>query len=245
MMKDSSQTLLIIPCCARKKPGGGSWSEQPKTKMFGDDIANTINRARMQVLKKISSGGPRYQDDKYLKNLVIKPGPDFGGRDDSGLYMSAIDRYIGSLYTVYPVLFRLVRQRLQDDKNPHILILSALYGPLHPLDYIQDYNLEMGDIAASRTWSDIFPLFLQQYIKITRINRIELYLGAKTPYYRVAKRAISPLLQSGRIQEAILHEVQNGSMSETPKNHGLLLARHLGAASTKTMTREIIERNIC
>lgn len=240
---DDKGRLLIIPCCARKKAGGGPWRSNPQAYdgVISKDAVLQVFDARKEILRAVTEAGSVYHEPKYIKNRAIKTGPDFGCRDISGEYMPAIERYCGTLYAACPG----IKERFGEsaEKGPHLLILSALYGPLHPLDCIQDYNLAMGERHAGKAWSDLFPAFLASFVEAFSIRKIELFLGVSTAYFRIAKRAVSPLIRAGYIR-AIHHEVQNGNLRETPRNHGLTLARRLGGAPAGTLTREVITRKI-
>jgi hypothetical protein len=239
------QRLLIIPCCARKRAGGRPWQPNPGTfeGVISKDVIDRVLEARIQILNAITGGDKRYHEPKYKKNLAIKAGPDFGRQDISMEYMPAIDRYYGTLYTAYPGMPDVVKRSINTGSGPSILIFSALYGPLHPLDCIQDYNLVMGDSNTSRVWSIVFPVFLASYIKAFGIKRVELFFGVSTTYFRIAHKAVSPLIRAGDLL-AILYEVQNGNLRETPRNHGLILANRLGCKSIEPLTREITVREI-
>jgi len=176
-----------------------------------------------------------------LKNTRIKKGPDFGAEDLSGQYLPAIARYKGHLYSAVTDFSRIVTECLNSPNCPGMLILSALYGPLHPLDMIQDYNLKMSDRPAYRTWKERFPPFLKEYVQRNEINNILLYLGSSTAYFKVVKRAVTPLLETGVLDQVVQFEVERGNPYHTPHNHGLLIASHLRFAHLG-FTRKIIPK---
>ena len=240
---DDSQRLLIIPCCARKKAGGQPWQPNPGSweDVVDGDIRSRVLTGRMMLADEITRRHD--QEPKHIKNLALRTGPDFGGQDIYGEYLPAVDRYSGTLYTAYPGMSDLIKRNSGLAQGIHILILSALYGPLHPLDSIQDYNLTMGDRHARRTWSEIFPVFLASFVKALGIKQIELFLGKSTPYYRIAHRAVLPLVEDSPLV-ATLHDIQNGNLRETPRNHGLILAQTLGLSDVPPLTRETIARGI-
>ncbi len=243
MRSDERKRLLIIPCCARKRTGGEPWQPNPQTYegVISKGIAQRVFEARKVILKAITDSGTGYHEPKYKKNGAIQRGPDFGCRDISGEYMPAIDRYCGTLYAACPGITAQLRENAEE--GPRLLILSALYGPLHPLDSIQDYNLAMGDRHAGKAWADLFPAFLASFVEAFDVRKIEFFFGASTAYFRIAQRAVSPLIRAGHIQ-VILHEVQNGNLRETPHNHGLTLARRLGCKPAGILTRKVIIREI-
>jgi hypothetical protein len=194
--------------------------------LVSEAVVKEVVYVREQLLRTIKSE-EKYVSGKYKKNIDIKYGPDFNGSDFSGKYRPAIQRYIGSLYTESPGLPNLIARRLREPDAPHMLILSALYGPLYPLDMIQDYNLKMDDPPARKTWERVFPLFLKGYIKNNAIKRVELFFGHSTKYKRVAELSVMPLLKNGLLSESVHYEVENGSTQGTPRAHGRLLANRL------------------
>jgi len=78
-------------------------------------------------------------------------------------YLPAIDRYNGYLYTAKENFSDIIKNGLDNPDKPRIIILSALYGPLHPVSIIQDYELKMSDKYACKTWKEHFPDFLSDY----------------------------------------------------------------------------------
>jgi hypothetical protein len=103
-----------------------------------------------------------------------------------------------------------------------VLILSALYGPLHPLSPIQDYNLRM-DQAPARVWQTAYLPVLDHYVSKQGIRSIVLLVGSMTAYYRVASQAASDLLRRGCIAAASQYHILDGNTRATPIEHGRLL----------------------
>ena len=224
-----SHTLLLFPCCGSKLSGGTPWDESGSklSRLVPQNVFEEIVAAREDLLKTIQNE-ERYFTDKYKKNVYIRFGPDFNGTDATGKYRPAINRYIGFLYTETPELPELITRRLLEPDAPHLLILSALYGPLHPFDIIQDYDLKMGDHPARTKWrKKIFPLFLKEYIQTYGIKHVELFFGHSTEYLKVARGAILPLLNAGILSEAVQYWVDGGNTQATPKAHGRILASRL------------------
>ena len=80
--------LLIIPCCARKRPGGekvGVHAVQLEDVVSSEAYADVLS-GRADVLSAVRSK-PRYLSGKYSKNASIQDGPDFGGDRLNGLYV--------------------------------------------------------------------------------------------------------------------------------------------------------------
>lgn len=171
----------------------------------------------------------------------MHPGPDFGGRYTSGRYLSAIERYKGTLYQRVPATLVGEGNPSQNQCNRHVLILSALYGPLHPGSDIQDYNLKMSDPPAYKIWKATFPTFLRNYVTSNEIQSIYLFLGTTTHYLKIARLAVKPLLDDHLITEALQYHVIDGNSNKTPKLHGKIFARHLKYGRIKQLPEDIKE----
>ncbi|MBM7856115.1 hypothetical protein JOC37_002545 [Desulfohalotomaculum tongense] len=234
--------LLIFPCCAEKVSGGESWKTEGEVlkNFISQHMQKEVNNARNQLLSSIKKN-QRYIQGKYKKNESITFGPDFGNDDIDGKYMPAIKRYCGQLYSPFENFKEEVINCIKDKSCPHLLILSALYGPLHPLDMVQDYNLKMSDPPAYKAWKEHFPSFLKEYVKMNGIKEIKLYFGRSTHYLKVAKQAVIPLLQDGLLSRAANYEVEEGNSYHTPYNHGLLIAKDLQIIQKPNLTRNINE----
>ena len=159
-------------------------------------------------------------------------------------YLPAVDRYIGSLYTGNPKLVDAIRQNEARKNDVRVLILSALYGPLHPLDLIQDYNLQMSDKPAYRVWKDQFPLFLEDYVDQNQVSEISLYVGGSTRYYRVAELAARRLKKKDLVGSVTQYEVIDGSSYVTPFTHGQLLYSHLSKVPDRNLENRVLVRQI-
>ena len=240
-----SDTLPIIPCCADKAPGGY------ETDHYNDLLSQTVSSkcyndvisARAELLSRLKSK-PKYLSNEYSKNKEILRGPDFGGPGISCSYLSAVDRYTGNLYSADPDFSVAIKEALDTRDKPKILVLSALYGPLHPLSLIQDYNLKMSDSLAYQTWKNVFAPFLEEYVNRNNIRSIYLYLGSSTAYFKVAKKAIDPLLKKGLLIRAVQYEVENGNAYHTPHNHGLRILSDLRYRTNMVYTRTVADNQL-
>ncbi len=221
-----NDTLMLIPCCASKSSGGRSIAQHvdPLSKMVSSDSYLRILAARQKALRETQKT-PKFMAEKYAKNARILEGPDLGGSSVSGRYTPALDRYTGTLYSV-PKFKASVEEAISAEGAPQILILSALYGPLHPRSEIQDYNLQMSD-APAKVWTDSFPPFLEDYVRRNGVKKICLYVGTATFYFKVAKRASEHLLAKGLITQAVQYHVVEGSTRNTPLQHGSKLLSDL------------------
>lgn len=242
--KMGADTLLVIPCCAAKSSGGQAIGEDLDAlrKLVSPECYSKMREARAEVLRGLKAD-TKYSVGKYSKNSTILDGSDLGGDSTSGKYLPAIDRYIGTLYSV-PGLECAIKNAIGSEGLPQIIILSALYGPLHPLSRIQDYNLMMSDAPARITWSHYFPSFLEEYVKKNGVTKIYLYLGTSTVYYKIAKQAVCQL-SDGLITRAVQYHVAKGSTRNTPLQHGRRLRSDLGGiGDTESLLSEEIRENI-
>ena len=235
-----ASTLIVIPCCAAKTSGGTNVAmHDPLATSLSDTVYAQLCGARRAVLAGIQSE-PDLLTDASTRNRALVDGPDFGGHANSGHYRPALERYAGNLYAVPNGRAKLYAS-VADRNAPHVLILSALYGPLHPLSPIQDYNLRM-DQAPARIWRTAFLPMPDQYVSTQGIRSIVLLVGSKTAYYRVASRAASHLLRCGRITEASQYHILDGNSRATPVEHGRILLDLLSGrppGSTRAERRNI------
>lgn len=223
-----TDTLFIIPCCASKEPDGrtiGSYRD-PMRRLVSEATYAALLGTRKAVLQSVLSA-QKFTVDNYQKNTRVSEGPDFGGVLLAGNYMPALSRYVGTLYCV-PGFKTALESSIDVEGKPQVMILSALYGPLHPLSEIQDYNLMMSD-APAREWTNFFPAFLEDYVKRNGVKKIRLYLGTSTAYFRVAKKAVSHLKKMGLVTEAVQYHIVDGGTRKTPPKHGARLLCDLGS----------------
>ena len=245
--KLGADTLLIIPCCAAKAPKGpvvGSYTDPLKDVVSQSAYAELL-LARANVLREVKRN-PRFITDKYAKNAAILPeGEEFGGPfnpNRAATYLPAISRYTGTLYSV-PGLKAAIVQAVTDNCQPRIMILSALYGPLHPMSQIQDYNLKMSD-APARVWSRSFPPFLEDYVANNGITSLYLYVGSATAYFSIAREAAVRLLRKGLLRRAVQYHIEEGDTRTTPLQHGARLLSDLsGIANTGILAPDLVKTN--
>jgi hypothetical protein len=235
-----ASTLIVIPCCAAKASGGTSVAmDDPLATSLSDTVYAELCGARRAVLGGIQSE-PDLLTDAFTKNRALVDGPDFGGHANSGRCLPALERYTGNLYAI-PGLQAKLYANIADHNTPRVLILSALYGPLHPLSPIQDYNLRM-DQAPARIWRTAFLPVLDHYVSMQGIRSVVLLVGSETAYYRVASRAVSDLLRRSCIVEASQYHVLDGNTRATPIEHGRILLDLLSGrppSSTRIECRSI------
>lgn len=87
-------------------------------------------------------------------------------------------------------------------------------------------------------------MFLADYVEHNGIRRAALYVGTSTAYFKIARKAVAPLLASNRLEQAAQYHVVDGGTRETPTRHGALLAAQLAGADCSPffaggMTREV------
>ncbi len=237
-----ADTLLIIPCCAAKDEGGQSIREYPDPlrQKVSEKHYSDILTARATALHDLKET-PKFST--HAKNLSLREGLDFGGKGLSGAYLTAMCRYTGNLYSV-PELKTVLEKAVSSASGPQIIILSALYGPLHPLSKIQNYNLKMSDRPA-KIWSSSFLPFLKDYVLRNSISAIYLYLGSSTQYFRVAAKAAVELKDRGIVSQVIQYHVVNGNTRETPQGHGYRLLFDLtGRLGERSQESVEIEKKI-
>ncbi len=204
----SPNTLLIIPCCKTKIQGGNSISLD-----YQDPLKELISNSKFQDLL---SGRAGFEE--YLK--------------DNRHFLPAIDRYNGNLYRVIPNFASEIKKRTNGVNQPKLIILSALYGPLHPLSLINDYELQMPK-NRNHYWYYSFPSFLKDYVRSNKISSIKIYCGKSTGYSTVLTNAIKSLREQDKIDDIIRYDVTKGSSLFTPQNHGLQLCFDLQVIKSK------------
>lgn len=221
-MSIDEKSLLIIPCCKRKQQGG---IEKPKD--YCDPLLKTVTQENYNKVEELHTSS---ELNCYKKNVAE--------------YIPAIERYDGHLYRAHKEFISIVRKQTNRKNRPKLLILSALYGPLHPETLINNYDLKMPNTKSSIWWHNL-PSFLTSYVKQMNINNVSIYCGRSTGYYKVLSKSIIQLLNDGSIDYAIHCNVIDGSSSTTPKNHGLQLLRDLRLGLTDLeFTRKIEKINL-
>jgi hypothetical protein len=235
--KFGTDTLLIIPCCAKKEKNGNHirCDVDPLQEFISPQAYSVMLAARTNVLKKLKDDAG-FVTKKYQKNDSIQKGADLGGSNSYGFYLTALERYDGTLYSI-PGLKQTVKKVVSSCNNfPKIIILSALYGPLHPFSQVQDYNLEMKYTV--KEWQPAFQTFLADYVSQNGINQIVSYLGSTTAYFRVVKQAVLALNKDWDV-EGIQYHVENGNTRRTPLQHGLRLLEDLDAQRSEGCQRSV------
>lgn len=223
-MSADPRTLILIPCCARKIPGGNRL-----TGTFPEFFTDLSPQIRQQVLA--ARFGILEAMQAQLGEKGIEKGPDFGGNSMAGKYRPAWERYAGNLYSAVGDRKRLSKAGKWEG-GAEVLILSALYGPLEPDSPIQDYDLRMDQplyapgrpglsAKPEKAWKTVLPGFLKEWMRRNEKNRILLLLASH--YLKAAGPAIEKGLSEGWIREAFSCSVLDGNSYSTPHTHGLVL----------------------
>jgi hypothetical protein len=212
----NDETLLVIPCCKSKVSGG-----KPCIRKTSDPLESFISA------------------EDYTSVLQVRDCLN-ESRINTELFMPSIDRYDGSLYRATQNLAYCMKENTNHAGQPRLIILSALYGPLHPLSPINNYELKMPTTKNS-PWFKYFPFFLQDYVEKNGISSIRIYCGLSTGYYKVLKNAIKPLLKTNSLTEAIHYNIVGGNSYHTPHNHGLQLAKDLSCGEKAAAFTKPIE----
>jgi len=215
----NNSTLLIIPCCKRKQSGGYSLPID-----YQDPLQKLISPEHYSYLLKI-----REEFANHIKN--------------DSFFMQAVERYSGNFYKSFPKLSNCIKSKTNKKNTPKLLILSALYGPLHPYSLINDYELKMPNTKKA-LWRKSFPFFLENYVRKNNITQIRFYCGKSTGYYSVIKNSFDPLLGAGILKKVIHYNVRNGGSSTTPKNHGRQLAFDLSCGKKEIIFDRVVEKFI-
>ena len=237
--------LLLIPCCKSKSSGGGIYRghcEDPLVKHVPIRAIEDVWKARAEVGSQlVKASQSKAANNPAEENLCF--GPDFGSSGQDGHYLPAITRYKGTLYRV-PGFARAVEKGANVAGKPKLLILSALYGPVHPFRPIQNYELQISAPFARKVWRKSFAVFLQEFIKANGIRYVHLFFRTTTEYFTVGRMAVAPMLKNGALTSATQYRVVAGSTVRTPKNHGMLAQSALLGTNEKCYPQEIQAINL-
>lgn len=204
-------TLLIIPCCKTKISGGN-----PLPKNYKDPLLEFISTSLYQDIQLA-------REELENSEKAIK---------DKSYFSPAIERYNGNLYRAIPNFASEIENKTNGENQPKLIILSALYGPLHPLSLINDYELRMQK-NSSQIWCKIFPSFLKEYVCTNKISSIKIYCGKSTDYNKVLLNAIKSLRENDKFDNVIRYDVVGGNSFFTPQHHGLQLSLDLNIIKSK------------
>lgn len=167
--------LILTICSFRKRRGGCRYSADGAViSRLGDGHKLVARRAK--VLSWLQSDPKsRFQGlplHRVTYNRGLRCGPDFGGEEEAGEYLPAVERYDGRLYRALGDEGKLALLCTRH----HVLILSGLYGLVTPEESIQLYSCPVIPSAASATlWTNLPPTLtdlLVHYIREHSLTRV-------------------------------------------------------------------------
>ncbi len=214
----TSNSLLIIPCCKTKHFGGmpaSNFKDDPLKTMMSKNTYDSLVKCRSQM---------DINEITFERNKL----------------MPAIDRYNGTLYKTHKNFSQIIRSRCNNKNQPYILILSALYGLLHPDSPIANYELKMNG-AKKSIWSQNLYDILKNVCLTLKIDSIHIYCGSGTEYLKALKPTSEKLVSQNIVTNIIQYHVENGNSSTTPKNHGLQLLKDLGVEDVNSKFNRAIQ----
>lgn len=160
-------------------------------------FSKTKTNSQKVQAKDLKCSGKRYEQAQELNFDLIE--------NTSGDFLPAIERYSGVMYTAiaYAQMEKLAQEYFQN----HFLILSWMYGLLHPLDQIKNYKLPIEARWLADFWKKkiyiqlnalqadiIIDMLPQSYKKMidwkkldAKILRIEFFQGWKKLSHGVKK----------------------------------------------------------
>lgn len=155
-------------------------------RLIHEERGRALLKARRSVHQRIHGGarsaqGTQLRDLPYNNRLIC--GPDFGGKNNDGIYWPAMKRYRGRFY-----------QEIDPDESGvlgesphHWLIVSALYGLLTPAEPIQIYSCHTLDdegIASIWTHDHLLTSLLLEYVHVSNVTLI-VDLTADVSYHEL------------------------------------------------------------
>ncbi|MHB0858802.1 MAG: peroxide stress protein YaaA [Anaerolineae bacterium] len=201
----SSQILFVTICSNGKVQGPNRPydASTPLHRLLPRDEGRLLLEGRQRAYDLLRNpvterGHEPVKGHPYNRELR-KDGPDFGGSAQAPVYLPAMERYDGRFYVA---LGEARREQLQNPRH-HLLIISGLYGLLHPEDSIQLYSLHVPDHGnMAKTWcrDGALTRVLQAYIDMHEIKRVFELCG--TEVYR-------SLVDWHRLGPEVLHAFGN------------------------------------
>ena len=175
--------VLILAICSNHKVETKNISEYYSSsgvgELLSDGLAPRLYDARRSVRNlitsdKVSRNGVLLRDMPFNSRLV--DGLDFLGKEKSGLYLPALQRYDGRFYEEFGSTAE--RSELAKTIKHHLLIVSGLYGLLTPTEPTQCYSCHVPDhpgIAKQwtrKTRTDLLTQLMLGYIEKFGIVRV-------------------------------------------------------------------------
>ena len=158
----------------------------------------------------------RIADTRQTLSHIIEEG-------DRHYFLPAIERYVGHFYRAAPNMAEMIRAKTNSENQPKLLILSALYGPLHPDSLINIYDLRLHQKTSP--WTTQFPVFLENYVRKNEVESIRVY--CESDYADVLRVSSEPLAEKGYLSEVVLYAAQGAGVRSIYTNYGRRLVEDL------------------
>jgi cytoplasmic iron level regulating protein YaaA (DUF328/UPF0246 family) len=164
----SQKTLILIPCCDSKNPGG--FPSYDGTSCIVNYLSLNVGRRLMELRRQIAIA--------FGENLGLDVG--VATPETKISYMKAYERYCGNLYN------RITKsswEKLNNSQNLSLLIVSAFYGILRHDEFIRNYNRAMNKDKVNgvllKTWWGKQGLcnFLLDYVTKNEIRAVHDFLS--------------------------------------------------------------------
>jgi hypothetical protein len=165
--------ILTVDCFKKNKGGINNYDRTYSISEELPEISEKIKSVRQKIFFRLKNYQIHWfgDNEELPLNENLVNGEDFGGSELTGLYLRAIQRYNGDFFLA---LGDEGKEKILTTDH-HFLIISACYGILKPIEYIQNYACQFGDNnSAYYEWSkqkDITKI-LNQYVKKFNIKRI-------------------------------------------------------------------------
>lgn len=142
--------LVLLSCSLDKQAGGAPYVRGSRSLLGEIDaaLARRLGQARQEILRGIRLGEIR--DNLHGKgsrgsrgpNSGLVAGPDFAGDAAGGQYLPACVRYRGRFFQEIPTR---TEWSAAWSAEVRTLIVSGLYGFLHPEELVQQYDIHLAD----------------------------------------------------------------------------------------------------
>lgn len=183
-----AKTLVLIPCCNSKQPGG--ISEYDRSNCIVNCLS-PVMAERLMVLRK--QAGIAFEEE---------PGLDLGFENIEPRidYLEAYKRYKGNLYSK---ISRSSWNKIKQSEELELIIVSALYGLVNWNEPIRNYNRTMDDHVHPRrrlnTWWSHKTLssILLDFVIVNNIKTVHSFLSEK---YAHAVQALSSNLKHNKVE---------------------------------------------
>src|SRR3989304_7321142 len=163
--------LFVICCSDTKNPYGESgYSDKKAAFNLIQEYRKALLHKRAEVLKMLL---PLKDVKKNPYNYRLIEGPDLNGDKTGGEYLPAYQRYKGRFYMQ-------ISENTWDTLKDNILIISGLYGLVHPQEQIQCYSLsidEHPEVLATWQKDGLLTNYLVAFIRLHEIKKVWVLIG--------------------------------------------------------------------